>query len=169
MSQATTYVGVDNATSGALAVLPPNGIPILYPFVTLPKVPKQSTELDDAWFYSTCQSIVAEHGPVRFVVERAQKFSPGILALCSTWGCYGAIRMCLRGGLRAPFIPIDPKMWQAVMFRGMLSGDSKDKSIRRAKELYPNISLQKTLRSTTPNDGMSDALLIAHYGKLINL
>jgi len=160
----TTYIGIDNATSGALAVLPNNAEPFVLPFVTLPKVPKQSTELDDVWFHDTMRDIANQYGPVRVVVERAQKFSAGILALCSTWACYGSIRAILRV-LKLPLIPIDPKTWQAAMFRGLLHGDTKAKSLLLAKQLYPNVCLRRSLRCTTECDGMSDALLIATYGK----
>ena len=164
----TTIIGIDNATSGALAVLAFNRPPQIIPFVTLPKVPKQSTELDDVWFHETMQSLTALHGPVRVIAERAQKFSVGILALCSTWACWGAIRMCLRAQ-KIPFVPIDPRTWQAEMLRGIAGANTKEKSIAQAKRLFPEANLRRSVRCTTDDDGMADALLIAEYGRRHNL
>lgn len=132
--------------------------------MTLPKVPKQSTELDSRWLYETMRDISNQFGPVRVVVEKAQKFSPGVLALCSMWNVYGQLVMCISGVLQLPLVPIPPQQWQKVMLRGMFA-DTKTNSIARAKQLFPAVCLRKSLRCTTDCDGMSDALLIATYGK----
>lgn len=64
-----------------------------------------------------------------------------------------------------------PKVWQDSMYlklRPELEG--KERSIQAVKALYPDISIRRTVRTTTDHSGMADALLIATYGhRLLSL
>lgn len=75
---------------------------------------------------------------------------------------------------------VQPKVWQKEIWDGYelikkssktgktMVNDTKAMSISIAQDLYPDVDLRRTKRSRTPNDGMSDALLIAEYGRRVN-
>lgn len=62
---------------------------------------------------------------------------------------------------------VAPVTWQRRMFGRRTRGDSKKASIIIAQQLYPEISLLPTERSRKASDGMSDAVLITEYGRII--
>jgi len=83
----------------------------------------------------------------------------------------GAIEMaCV--ALNLPYTKVPAKQWQKEMFQGVeeitkpgkSSRDTKAMALIAAKRLYPDYRL--TIRkSTTPHDGVVDALLMADYCK----
>jgi len=71
---------------------------------------------------------------------------------------------------------VQPKEWQASCHQGVYSKEvrAKDKTLDAATRLYPDLvkrlTPQKTARmkyDPKPHDGLIDALMIAHYGKII--
>ena len=56
---------------------------------------------------------------------------------------------------------VTPQKWKKAM------GVTADKrtSIRRCKELFPDVDLRATARCKKDHDGMAEALLIAEYGR----
>jgi hypothetical protein len=85
-----------------------------------------------------------------------------------------------------PYTLVQPKTWQAEIFKGIgqirkpsviiKSGkrkgrrqkgklDTKKMSLTAAKRLFPGVDLRRTAACTTPHDGIVDALLIAEYGR----
>ena len=56
---------------------------------------------------------------------------------------------------------VTPSVWKKAM------GVTADKrtSIKRCKELFPNVDLRATARCKKDHDGMAEALLIAEYGR----
>jgi hypothetical protein len=160
------YVGIDNGISGAIAALRSNHtIALLAPVQSI-KAGK-SNKLDVLWVRERLRGLQQEASGGRIVIcpEQAQKFSPGKMALCSSWHCWGSLEavFALEG---LPYQPIDPQKWQKVMFAGIprnKGDDTKAISIEVARRLYPNVSLLPTPRCTIPDSGLSDALLIATY------
>lgn len=57
---------------------------------------------------------------------------------------------------------VPPQTWKKFY---RLHSDKK-LSIKRCRELYPDVCLLRTPRCTKESDGMAEALLIASYGKL---
>jgi len=78
---------------------------------------------------------------------------------------YGLIEgVCI--GVGIPYTIVPPREWQKVMLSGVSKKlNTKAASILIAKRLYPGVSLRATERCTTDHHGMSDALLIAEYGR----
>ena len=73
---------------------------------------------------------------------------------------------------------VQPHQWQRMMFGGLGKASSdltrhqaeklrKQRSVLRAKELFPEVTLRRTERSRVPDHNMADALLLAEYGRLI--
>ncbi len=86
---------------------------------------------------------------------------------------YGAVRMaCVANGI--PYMEVPPKTWQKDIFEGQVkitkigsksALDTKAMALEAARRLFPSVNLFGTERSTTPHDGLIDALLIAEYGR----
>ena len=57
---------------------------------------------------------------------------------------------------------VQPSVWKKAM------GVTADKrtSIKRCKELFPDVDLKATARCKKDHDGMAEALLIAEYGRV---
>ncbi len=59
---------------------------------------------------------------------------------------------------------VGPKQWQDEMLP-LRGGDTGQRSILMARKLFPDVSLYATARSRKPSDGLSDALLLAEFGR----
>jgi hypothetical protein len=69
--------------------------------------------------------------------------------------------------LAIPYQLVLPRVWQAQMLEGTQGDDTKQRSIIAAKRLFPEVSLRRTERSRKDDDGISDAILLAEYGRRI--
>jgi hypothetical protein len=69
------------------------------------------------------------------------------------------------GAFRIPHQTVLPQTWQRTMFKGMPGTDPKVKSIAAAKRAWPMVSLYRTPKARTDDDGLSDALWLAEYGR----
>ena len=67
--------------------------------------------------------------------------------------------------LLIPHQVVSPKNWQKVMLAGTPGKDTKQRSIMAAQRLFPDVSLKRTGRAKKDDDGFSDALLLAEYGR----
>ncbi len=65
----------------------------------------------------------------------------------------------------APYTLVRPQEWQREMLAGTPGEDTKQKSIIAAQRLFPGVDLRRTPRCKTPSDGISDALLLAEFGR----
>jgi len=81
----------------------------------------------------------------------------GVTSAFSFGQGYGGLRMALIA-LEIPFEEVIPRKWQAVL--GCLSKKDKNVTKRKAQELFPNIKITHNI---------ADSLLIAEYGRRINL
>lgn len=59
---------------------------------------------------------------------------------------------------------INPRTWQAAVWRKDVIGSSKDKSLETAMHIWSKMDWRATERSRIPHDGIVDAALIAYYG-----
>ena len=66
--------------------------------------------------------------------------------------------------LGIPYHLVGPREWQDEMLP-LRGGDTKARSIARARELFPDVSLYPTARSRKASDGLADALLLAEFGR----
>jgi hypothetical protein len=60
---------------------------------------------------------------------------------------------------------VHAKTWQKEFFQRDPEKTTKDQALEVVKELYPNVDLFATERSTVPHSGIVDSLLIAEWGK----
>jgi hypothetical protein len=99
---------------------------------------------------------------VAVALETPSKHSPGTLALCSMWDCYGAIRGILEScGIR--HVRIAPRTWQSVMLGVVPKGETKAYARAKAREIWNDEDWLATPRSKKAHEGLVDAALIAEF------
>lgn len=93
--------------------------------------------------------------PTEVIIERPMVNPSRFEASISAIRAMEATQICLEQ-LSIPYRFIDSKEWQKYLPKG----DTKEQSLLKAQELYPDIDFKKF------KDG--DGLLIAHYASLLN-
>jgi crossover junction endodeoxyribonuclease RuvC len=149
--------GIDPGLSGGLAVVAAvSGISHVKKMPTLPSGSKSKRVLDEnaikEWFGRSvsCQA----------VIERASAMPKQGVSSVFTFGTgWGLIRGILVG-LGIPYTVVNPKEWQKEMLQGVPKSDTKAASLIVAKRLFPQLAEQ-----IGKHHGMSDALLIAEWGR----
>jgi len=163
------YIGIDNGLIGALVALSDfPGPPIeMIPMPTRGKT--KGNEVDARKIGDWLESISNGHyGRITAILETPGKHSPGVMALCSMWDSYGAIRSILENRLIRHH-RITPQAWQNTMLIGCAKGDTKPAARAAAMRLWPDETWLKTPRCSTPDSGLIDAALIAEYGRIKKL
>lgn len=162
-----TYIGIDPGLSGGVSSLLPSGEQRSNVMPIKPFGRRNTVDVDELLkLFPGGRSIV--------IIEAAQKFSAGTNALTSTWFGYGRIT----GALEIMGIPFEviasPRTWQKEFWTKpkLPKGekfDTKAASVSAAQRLFPDMDFLPTPRCKRPSDGMTDAILIAEYGRRRNL
>lgn len=181
-------VGIDNGINGALASIELDGTgAIILPMPTLPHG-KSGRILDAtrlrrflvAWGEADGQRVYIEeatyHPPRGRDGKPLRNTKTGEIITALKGGThlirdYG-IALGMMAGLQIPCTPVRPTVWQRVMLAGMprLGGAArKASSIERAQQLFPDVSLLRTPRCKKPSHDIADALLIAEYGRRLEV
>lgn len=169
-------LGVDPGLHGGIAVLDRwTGTATVYPMPLLPPSPNGRDDYDVPQILRLLS--IALYRPERLVVVEKMRSLPsmfrakggelkhagGSIANYNRGGSWQGFRFGLTA-LGIPFEPVYPQVWQKAMLDPG-SGDTKTRSILAAQRLFPTTSLLPTARSRKPSDGLSDALLIAEWGR----
>ena len=90
----------------------------------------------------------------------------GIVSQYSVGLGYGIFQGLLTG-LGMNYVTVHPKKWQSEfkIRTNEENGSTKDQALAVCEELFPNVNLLASERSTIPHKGIVDAFLIAEYGK----
>jgi hypothetical protein len=154
-------IGADNGISGALVALSAHH-GLVIDKILMPTRPNgKSRECDGVelciWLQQfRCTSKIA------VCLETPSKHSPGLLALCSMWDCYGAIRGVLEScGIQ--HARIAPQTWQAALLGKVPKGGTKAAARAKAAQIWPDEQWLATTRSKKPHEGYVDAALIAEF------
>lgn len=103
--------------------------------------------------------------PNHVFLEKAQAMpGQGVTSMFSIGNGYGIMRGIL-AAKKIPHTLVHPKTWQKVMFKDVSKEDTKAASVRVAKQLFPQIDWKATDRCRKAHDGLTDAALIAEYGR----
>lgn len=158
------YVGIDNGISGAVAILEMDGSVRVFLMPTI-EFGEKGTFIDDLKLRALLTD-GHELAALRVVQEWGQKQPK--FGCKTNWAqgyhC-GTITTLLRqNGIRAT--AVNPKEWQREMLRDFRRAgeDTKVASICAAKHFFPAVSLIPP-RGRTEHNGISDALLMALWGK----
>lgn len=156
-------LGIDPGLEGGLAIRWPNE-------VLLELMPIADGELDTQ---KLAQWINAYREEIELVIiEKAiiQRFQrPQDCA--KQWRMLGAIETVVRMlGMRVHLVR--PDIWSAEFEHGVIEKDKHKRyaAVKKARklivgELFPGVDVRATARSTTRHEGMTDALLIAEWGR----
>jgi hypothetical protein len=154
-------IGIDNGISGSLvAISAHHGLVI--DMILMPTRTTGSSRECDA--IAVCEWIekFQYSDEVAVALETPSKHSPGTLALCSMWDCYGAIRGILEAcGIK--HIRIAPRTWQSVMLGVVPKGETKAYARAKAREIWHDEDWLATPRSKKAHEGFIDAALIAEF------
>jgi len=154
-------IGIDNGISGALVALSAYSGMVLDSILMPTRTNGTSRECDAI---AVCEWIekFQYSDEVAVALETPSKHSPGTLALCSMWDCYGAIRGILEAyGIR--HIRIAPRTWQSVMLGVVPKGETKAYARAKAAQIWPDEDWLATPRSKKAHEGFIDAALIAEF------
>lgn len=147
------YIGIDIGTNGALACLDESSL-----FYML---------LKEDWI----DYIRKQKGSL-VMIEDLHSIYGSSAKSNFQFGVNNGLVMGALTALRIDYLKVHPKLWQKEMWRGvppiLKNGkvDTKATSLEAARLLYPTETFLATKRSTTPHDGIVDAVLLAHYCKL---
>ena len=164
-------IGIDPGLSGGIAALNGDGqIIALSPMPNTLHGRRKTVCVKRLW------EIIDNHDTklTTVVIESAQKFSAGTNALTSTWFGFGRITALLEMNQIRHEIVSAPATWQKMFWtrpklpKGV-KFDTKEASIAAAKRLFPAHDFLATKRSKKPSDGLTDAALIAEYGRRLGL
>jgi len=93
-----------------------------------------------------------------------KKLPQGTVASFSTGLGYGILRGII-SALEIPYTRVHPKTWQKEMFRDMPKTDTKSMGFIVCSRLWPSVNWLATARSKKPHSGLTDAALIAEFGR----
>lgn len=108
---------------------------------------------------------------IKFFIEKSQGMmglrSRGSSGMFNYGKSYGTLLGILHAN-KCNYTEVHPLTWCKEMHSGLNSimyPSAKQKSLARVKEIFPHVELLKTKKSSTPDEGFVDALLIAEYGR----
>ena len=154
-------IGIDNGISGALVALSAYSGMVLDSILMPTRTTSSSRECDAL---AVCEWIekLQYSDEVAVALETPSKHSPGTLALCSMWDCYGVIRGILET-YSIRHIRIAPRTWQAEMLGKVPKGKTKAYARAKAREIWHDEDWLATPRSKKAHEGLVDAALIAEF------
>ncbi len=139
------FLGIDPGKRGGLAVVKAD--PTVF----------QVFPYSDAKLKEICE---VYGGEIKATVEQVHSMPRDSNQGAFSFGCsFGFIQGMLTA-FGIPYQLVPPQKWQKEYSLG-----SKTDSVETAKRLFPGINLLPTERSRKESDGMSDAILIAEYGR----
>lgn len=154
-------IGIDNGISGALVALSAYSGMVIDSILMPTRTTGTSRECDAI---AVCEWIekFQYSDEVAVALETPGKYSPGTLALCSMWDCYGVLRGILES-CNIRHIRVDPQIWQKEMLGKVPKGETKPYARAKAKELWVTETWLATPRSKKAHEGLVDAALIAEF------
>lgn len=157
-TQRVYAIGIDPGATGAVVVLEPRtkGVVRVFDWSGEPEtVAAELRGLGDSFAVIERQQYMAKGGHVQ-----------GAKSAFSLGENYGIWKGIL-AGLRIEYQTVPPRAWQRYVFgSGTVCGDTKERSLMRAKQLLPDLELVPD-GARTPHHGRSDAGLIAFYAAAV--
>lgn len=157
-----SYIGIDPGASGAVVSLQPDGGYTKY------VVEKIGKEID----ISSLAKVVCQFKDkdCHAVLENVHSIFGTSAKSNFQFGRIFGICQALLEAYDIPYTLVTPKKWQKTMHEGIVvQKDKKKMSIAAAMRIFPDIDLRKSDRAKVPHDGVTDALLMAEYGRRMNL
>jgi len=154
-----TYIGIDPGTSGGIAIFAPGRRFSVFPM----------PYSDGAYNEQRICAYLEEHVHPVAIIEHVHAVYGSSAGSTFNFGMgFGLIRGIL-AALEIPYQLVTPKKWQDVMLHGENRKDTKAASVRVALRLFPQANFFVSERSKKHHHGMTDAALIAEYGRRMHL
>jgi crossover junction endodeoxyribonuclease RuvC len=152
MNKNKKIAGIDTGFSGAIAIAGWNFTPVLY---DMPTLTMHKQRYIDGY---KLKKILLEQSVCHVFIEKAQAMpKQGIVSTARYMKSAGILEgICI--GLGLPYTLISPQEWKKKMMPG-ITFKSKDASVFRVKQLFPNINLE-----IKKDHHKCEALLLALYG-----
>lgn len=151
-----TFIGIDPGKSGGIAIIRSDGSVSVASF--------------DEYEYRTLISCLdSTPSDTIAIVESVHAFSGQGVSSCFNFGRNFGWILGLLFAYDIEVKLISPQKWKSYF--GLTFGKDTPKevkkraSISKAREIFPDVSLRKTIRCKTDSDGISEALLMAEYGR----
>ena len=142
------YIGIDPGKSGAFAVLDENGAHVF---------PWGSEGFKRVLLVAESKA----DGQVMACVEKVGAMpGQGVTSMFNFGKNVGYIEGVLET-LGIPYQLVPPQKWK----KEFSLGSDKKQSIEVCKRLFPDVSLRRTDKCRTDDDGMAEALLMAEYAR----
>lgn len=170
------YIGIDPGALGYVSVIDKKGQLIesypLFKDKDNPEIRDLSENLFKLTEYEQNCHVVIENVHAIFGSSAKGTFNFGYIC--------GAIEGII-SALGLPYTKISPKLWQKEMFKGekllvkaSSTGktkvtDTKKMSLNVCHRIFPTIDMRRTCRATKEDDNKADSLLMAEYGRRMNL
>lgn len=156
-----TVIGVDPGKEGYFTVMKRTGI-THYP------MPKVGKEIDPHGLADLIVNLSSDCDVQHTIVVIEDVHAIHGSAATATFN-FGFVCGMIRMGFilcGMPIVMVAPKKWQKEMFEGVKSNiDKKVMSVLAAKRLFPQQNLLRTPNCKTPDNNLTDSLLIAEYGR----
>jgi hypothetical protein len=160
------YVGIDPGLEGALALTGPNG------FLSFADTPKIAAAGKSKQHYD-------EHGMVRalrlllmpdvlIVIEKVHSMPQQSSVSTFTFGTGYGIWLGIIAALGVPSVRVDPRTWKKVCLKDVPKDDLAAQAASAGRAYPAAAPLLLTPRGRVL-DGRTDALLLAHYGRVSGL
>jgi crossover junction endodeoxyribonuclease RuvC len=158
-------IGVDPGLNGGVAALTLQGRVIFArPMPTCPSLKGRDV---DARALHDLLSAVGRRATLAVVEKVASRPKQGVVSVFNFGVGYGIVRGVL-GSIGVPLKLVTPQAWQKFVFRDLaFQPDTKAMSAAFCTASYPGVSLLAGPRCRVPHDGITDALCIAEYARLV--
>lgn len=161
--QMTTYVGLDPGYGGALGIIEGDhvyGVPLPTFWYTL-KSGKRRRQYD---YIAIREILKARKEAIVTLEEQHPMPMQGVVSQYSIGFGYGLLTGLLCG-LDITTKLVAAKTWQKEFFQRDPEKTTKEQALEALKEIYPEVDLYSSERSTVPHSGIVDAILLAVYGR----
>ena len=147
------FCGIDPGKDGALAILGYHEAPILVPF--------SETEYANQLRRLSLVTRNGIDGSVFCVVEHVGAMPGQGVTSCFSFGQNFGFILGLLTAYCIPYELVRPQRWKKEF--GCTS--DKNTSIEVAQRMFPGVDLRRTEKCKKPHDGISEALLMAEWGR----
>jgi len=154
------FLGIDPGKSGCLSILNYKGE--LHAKILMPVFVENKKTIVD--IKGLDKEIKKYSKKIKYAMLEKVHAMPnqGVTSMFSFGRTYGACEMCLASN-KIKYDLVTPQAWQKVMFVGVKGTDSKEKSIKKARELWPDLDFKRTKKCKNQDHNFTDSLLIAKY------
>ena len=163
------YIGIDPGLDGGIAFIDDGKHSIQGASIKVFKTPVISgKEYDIGEMRKILEKNTISRTCLALIENQISMPGQGLTSTLQTGKGFG-VWLGLLAGLGLPYQVIGAKQWQTKLFTGVKGTlDTKAKSEVIAKRLFPDVDFRKSERATKANDGLTDAILIAEYGRRIS-